>query len=240
MLLSMAAYGRGDLAQAEEMYRDSLEIHRQSNDLYELGWELRWLGLIQGERGAIQDAAASFREGLRIWRSVQSLEDLSEWLANVSTLAATCGESELGARLMAAARTLGDALEYQYTYLERMAYQRAEQEMRDALGQEAFSLAWQSGAARPIEQAITAASEFLDRLLSPAIPPDRAPIAHGLTPRELDVLRLIARGQTDREIAEALFIGIRTVETHVSNLIAKLGAHNRTEAATLATREHLV
>jgi two-component system, NarL family, response regulator LiaR len=48
------------------------------------------------------------------------------------------------------------------------------------------------------------------------------------------------RAKSDREIAETLFIGTRTVETHVSNLIAKLGVHNRTEAATLATREHLV
>jgi DNA-binding NarL/FixJ family response regulator len=56
----------------------------------------------------------------------------------------------------------------------------------------------------------------------------------------LDVLRLLIQGKSDREIAETLFIGTRTVQTHVSNLIAKLGVSNRTEAATLATREQLV
>ena len=61
-----------------------------------------------------------------------------------------------------------------------------------------------------------------------------------MTTRELDVLLLLVQGKSDREIAETLFIGTRTVETHVSNLIAKLGVSNRTEAATLATREHLV
>jgi len=46
--------------------------------------------------------------------------------------------------------------------------------------------------------------------------------------------------KSDREIAESLFIGTRTVETHVSNLIAKLGVHNRTEATARAMQTGLV
>ena len=53
------------------------------------------------------------------------------------------------------------------------------------------------------------------------------------------MLRLIAQGKSDREIAETLFIGPRTVETHVSNLLGKLSVRNRAEAAALATREQL-
>jgi DNA-binding NarL/FixJ family response regulator len=112
--------------------------------------------------------------------------------------------------------------------------------MRDALGQEVFARAWRSGAVLPIEQAISTATEFLDRLLVPDTPPERAPIAHGLTARELDVLCLLTQGKSDREIAETLFIGTRTVETHVSNLLGKLGAQNRAEAAALAVREQIV
>ena len=86
------------------------------------------------------------------------------------------------------------------------------------------------------------ASAFLDRVRSPvtASERDRAPIPYGLTPRELDVVRLLATGKSDREISEGLFIGVRTVETHVTNLLAKLGAHNRAEAAALAVRHRLV
>jgi NarL family two-component system response regulator LiaR len=53
------------------------------------------------------------------------------------------------------------------------------------------------------------------------------------------VLRLIASGKTDREIAEELFISVRTVSTHVSNILNKINAVNRTEAATYATRHGL-
>jgi DNA-binding NarL/FixJ family response regulator len=94
----------------------------------------------------------------------------------------------------------------------------------------------------PVQQALVDAATYLDqvRASASARAPDPAPNRYGLTPREQDVLRLLARGKSDREIAAALYIGTRTVETHVSNLIAKLGVSNRTEAAALATREHLV
>jgi len=64
----------------------------------------------------------------------------------------------------------------------------------------------------------------------------RAPTASGdafesLSSREEEVLQLLSRGLTDREIAEALTISPRTVETHVSNLLHKLGVRNRAEAA---------
>ncbi|GAB2850468.1 LuxR family transcriptional regulator [Actinocorallia aurea] len=58
--------------------------------------------------------------------------------------------------------------------------------------------------------------------------------AHGLTPRELEVLRELATGRSNREIAEHLFISAKTVSVHVSNILAKLHATTRTEAATTA------
>src|SRR6185295_15081650 len=62
----------------------------------------------------------------------------------------------------------------------------------------------------------------------------------GLTRRELEVLRLIAAGDSNRQIAERLFITEGTAGTHVSNIIGKLGARGRTDAAAIAHRLSLV
>jgi DNA-binding CsgD family transcriptional regulator len=67
--------------------------------------------------------------------------------------------------------------------------------------------------------------------------PDRS---HGLTSREREVLRLVAAGNSNRQIGEALFISTKTASVHVSNILAKLGAAGRGEAAAIAYREGLV
>ncbi|TNY35631.1 helix-turn-helix transcriptional regulator [Thermomonospora catenispora] len=72
--------------------------------------------------------------------------------------------------------------------------------------------------------------------LEPA--PERRP--PGLTPRELEVLRLVAQGRTNREIAAALFISAKTVSVHVSNILAKLDVPTRGQAAALARELKLV
>lgn len=61
-----------------------------------------------------------------------------------------------------------------------------------------------------------------------------------LTERERQVLALIADGKTNQEIAECLCIGLKTVKTHVSNILAKLGVSDRTQAAVYAHRHGLV
>jgi DNA-binding NarL/FixJ family response regulator len=58
----------------------------------------------------------------------------------------------------------------------------------------------------------------------------------GLTPREREVLALVADGRTNRQIAEALFISDKTASVHVSNILAKLGVANRAEAAATVHR----
>jgi len=63
---------------------------------------------------------------------------------------------------------------------------------------------------------------------------------HGLTAREFDVLRLLGSGETNHEIAVRLFISPRTVQSHVANILAKLGASTRAAAVSLAAQEGLV
>lgn len=61
-----------------------------------------------------------------------------------------------------------------------------------------------------------------------------------LTEREFDVLLCIGEGMTNQEISEELFIGIKTVKTHVSNILSKLGVTDRTQAAVYANRNGII
>jgi DNA-binding NarL/FixJ family response regulator len=107
----------------------------------------------------------------------------------------------------------------------------------------------QLSAARPGQQHAARRPEpgYLAALLracgqADAVPPPRqsaaAPpgLAERLTGRELEVLRLVAAGRSNREIAAELFISVKTASVHVSNILAKLNAASRTEAAAIAHR----
>jgi DNA-binding NarL/FixJ family response regulator len=80
------------------------------------------------------------------------------------------------------------------------------------------------------------ASKLLQRMRAPAAAADPDP----LTTREHEVLRLLAEGKVNKEIALALTISERTVKFHVSSILGKLGAGNRTEAVRLAVQRGLV
>ncbi len=60
-----------------------------------------------------------------------------------------------------------------------------------------------------------------------------------LTEREMDVLRLIAKGKSNQEVADELVIGVKTVKFHVTNILAKLGVEDRTQAAIYAFKHGL-
>ncbi|MDP8952738.1 MAG: response regulator transcription factor [Actinomycetota bacterium] len=80
----------------------------------------------------------------------------------------------------------------------------------------------------------------MTRLLEHIEQGDEQERSNRLTPRELEVLALLARGRKNSEIADTLFVSERTVKFHVSSILGKLGAENRTEAARIAIRRRLV
>ncbi|MFD1938565.1 MULTISPECIES: response regulator [Nonomuraea] len=71
------------------------------------------------------------------------------------------------------------------------------------------------------------------------VPPDRWGNPGGLTPREIEILKLIAQGMTNQQIATSLFIGESTVKTHINNAFAKIGARSRSDATRYAYRHGL-
>jgi DNA-binding NarL/FixJ family response regulator len=72
-----------------------------------------------------------------------------------------------------------------------------------------------------------------------SLPPPSPADGLGLTPREAEVLALVAAGLSNRQIGERLFIADKTASVHVSNILAKLGVRSRGEAAALAHRSGL-
>jgi two-component system, NarL family, response regulator LiaR len=90
-----------------------------------------------------------------------------------------------------------------------------------------------AAAAGQVQLSPQAAARLMREVRAPENP-------ESLTEREIDVLRLLARGKANKEVAQDLSIGEKTVKTHVSNILAKLGVQSRTQAALHAVRIGLV
>jgi NarL family two-component system response regulator LiaR len=90
-----------------------------------------------------------------------------------------------------------------------------------------------AAAAGQVQLAPEAAARLMREVSAPENP-------EALTERETDVLKLIARGMANRQIARSLYIGEKTVKTHVSHILLKLGVNSRTQAALYAARTGLV
>ena len=84
------------------------------------------------------------------------------------------------------------------------------------------------------------AGKLLDRVAQSDVPADATAIVTSLSERELDVLRLLARGYSNTDIAQRLFLSEGTVRNYVSSILSKLGVSDRTQAAVLALRYGLV
>jgi DNA-binding CsgD family transcriptional regulator/tetratricopeptide (TPR) repeat protein len=106
-----------------------------------------------------------------------------------------------------------------------------EREEATAAARAAYQTAVRLGAA-PLRGALKALARRARLDLGAGVP--HAPSAPGLTPRELEVLRLLVDGRSNRQIAGALFISGKTASVHVTNILAKLGVHSRLEAAARA------
>ncbi|HEV2124251.1 MAG TPA: response regulator transcription factor, partial [Chloroflexota bacterium] len=125
--------------------------------------------------------------------------------------------------------SLGDAqLLHDALGSRRMSYPRL------MLPPDILATAWSEGRTLSLESAVT---ETLAAAAGPAPGMDAAP---GLTRRETEVLRLIAGGNSNRSIAVSLSLSERTVENHVTHILAKLDLESRTAAAAYAVRHGLV
>ncbi|MFC4776078.1 response regulator [Paenibacillus sp. GCM10023252] len=80
------------------------------------------------------------------------------------------------------------------------------------------------------------ASKMMNRFRQPK-PQEQIPPHHDLTEREMDVLKRVAQGMSNQEIADQLYIGVKTVKFHITNIFNKLGVEDRTQAAIYAHKQ---
>ena len=151
-----------------------------------------------------------------------------------ATIALASGFPARAVRLFGAVEMIFETIAIPIPTFFMSYHQQQLAETRRLLDGAVWQRAWQEGRAMSIEQAFAYALE------PPEPEGDAPPSGVGLlSRRELDVLRLIADGKSNQEIAEALFISPHTVATHTQNILNKLGVDSRTAAATWAVRNGL-
>jgi non-specific serine/threonine protein kinase len=237
--LGVAARMRGDTARAIALQEESLALAAAEGFAYIHAATIISLADAVRDSGDFSRAEELYREGLRLGQEQHEQRNVAVALAGCAALAAARGQATRAARLCGAAIACLDRVGSSFTPGGRLSYEEAEAAARAQLGDVPFWAAWNEGRALTIEQAI---KEAFDQ---PAAPPLHAksaatPAYEALTPRELEVLRLVAAGLADREIAAALFVSRRTVTNHVASIRAKLGVRSRAAATASAVRHGLV
>jgi DNA-binding CsgD family transcriptional regulator len=233
----------GDFDRATELLEEAVALSRQTGVVVELAMARFFQAGVARARGDLCRAAALCQESLALnWQHGAS-RFVAESLRCLVGIWAAAGERERAARLAGAEMALRDALGTPIDPPEELEqYERDCAALRAVLGEAVFAAALASGRALPLAEAV---AEALAPFPCGADSAGAAGsvsrrLTHGLTARELDVLRLLAAGKSNPEIADLLFISPRTVQAHAANLFAKLGVNTRAAAVARAYQLGLV
>ncbi len=240
--------GEGERGRA--LVEEALAACRTLGQPYFAGGCLARLAYLDQTAGEATRAAARYGESLRLNWEGGGLPQFAPALVGLAALAADRGEAEPAARLLGMVEALRERTGTTALVWPELR-DRAAQSARAVLGEDGFAAAVAAGRRVPPPAALAEAQAVADALATAADAPEAVhalrsvsgpavtAAAYGLSPREREVLALLAKRFTDKEIAAALFITPRTAETHVKHVLAKLGAANRREAAALAARHGL-
>ncbi len=236
--LAFVAEAEGDDAGAAELHRTLLARWRRSEDHHYAIGALRAAAAYFATRGAEADARACAEALAAIAADTGHTEALAALAAALGEAALLDGDPEAAAEQLGRAVELHGALDLPYerawVQLRAGAALAAAGEREPALEllRDSYRGARRLGA-RPLAMRAAAEVAALGESLELRLG-RRAAAEHdgaGLTRRELEVVRLVAVGRTNREIAGELFLSTRTVDMHVRNILAKLDCRSRTEAS---------
>jgi predicted ATPase/DNA-binding CsgD family transcriptional regulator len=226
----------GHLISAESLLRESLAVFEELGDRQGEAYARHGLARVFQRRGDDLEAMRRFAEILALRESLGERNGIVECIEGIAAVAATQGKVERAARLLGAAAAAREAIALAPWLAERLEVEQTLTLVRDTLSEPAFIVAWDAGQRMTLDRATAEALALSNE--SPVIAP--APAKYDLTRREREILALLAQRLTDPEIAERLFITTKTASNHVSNILTKLGARNRREAAAIAVRDAIV
>jgi non-specific serine/threonine protein kinase len=239
--LGSVALARGDDARAERLGEDVLSTQRKLGFTWGAADSLGLLAAIAHRRGDAGRALAFYRQRLDLAQQHRGVHQFGEPLDGVAIIAAAASQDEPAARLFGAAARLDELLGRPPATGGHAERDRAIATVRARLGDDAFWAAWAAGQRLRPEEAIAEVARVEVAVTATGPSAGAEPAArHGLTPRERDVLRLLVEGRSNAQIAEILFVGVRTVRGHVASILAKLDVPTRTAAATYAVRHELI
>ena len=238
VLEGRVALARGDLQRSVALWEETLALHREARDALGIVMCLTNIGLLRLAQSDHERSATLLREGLCLARELDHKTFVQYCIIGLACLAAFRSHPVRAAQLWGAAEGMSEAYGAHFSHAGRAAidYEGRLDIARSQLDAAAWTAAWAEGRAMPPEQAVEYALEQ-DEGPEPTVP-ELYP--SGLSVREADVLRMVATGMTNAEVAEKLFLSSRTVGWHLGSIYRKLGLHSRTEATRFAAEHDLL
>jgi predicted ATPase/DNA-binding CsgD family transcriptional regulator len=240
IFLALAAWDEGDHMRTVELAERSLSLSRELGYLYAIALCAGSLGFAVLDKGEIDRAEALFVESLHALQDLQDKIGVFHCLLGMAGVAGSRGHPARVARLGGAAEALGEAFAISILPMYRRNYNNEERmdDARSQLDEQEWLEAWAEGRAMTPERAIEYALEPPPK--TPQEPPVPPTYPSGLSNREVEVLRLVARGMTNAQIAQELYISSRTVNAHMGSIYHKIGSHSRAQAARFASEHDLL
>ena len=223
----------GDLARCEQRYAAAQTAYehaavmlREVGAQRDLAFVLQNLGHTCLRLGQVERALNLFQESLATHQTRQDVAGMAESLVGFAAVALLRGLPAEGARLLGAVEAIGGrrTATASVWLVTRMEYEHYLNLARASLPDSELLAAQAAGRDMPLEQALTYAQNLP---LEPELAPTSRETPDSLTGREREVAALIGQGKTNSEIAAELVLSKRTVETHVSNILSKLGLAGR-------------
>ena len=243
-----------DPESATACYEESLTLFRALGDQRWVAGALHNLGLVAMDRGNVDKALSYHEKSLRLFQRLGEKQYLSESLEALADVFRARRQPGTAICLLSAAAAIREELQIPLRPVDQQDYEGVLAMARaqlDELGEHAFEDSWQTGqkiAAEGWETVIAHALEQVSSIrFDPEISGTFIPSQHemdkqkygGLTSREREVAAQIAQGKSNQAIAAELFVGLKTVEAHVTRILSKLGFTSRAQIAGWAISKGL-